>query len=259
MANFKTPSKIQLNYQTYGSKENDPLVLIHGLGAEGNMWWPQINSFPDQGLYLIVPDMRGHGQTSAGNGFSIQGCAGDIRDLLDHLEVESAHVAGVSMGGVIAQQFACDFPNRVNRLIIADSFSEVSSLGEKLGGWMQWLTMKTAPSLMLRSLQAAYKGEDKKQTLHYFQQTYKNTDHRQLLRARAALNRFRITHRLPGIKTPVKILVGDGFGKFAIRMGQKTADAIPHARMKVLPGGMDPSNLVVPVSFNKEVIHFINQ
>jgi hypothetical protein len=53
------------------------------------------------------------------------------------------------------------------------------------------------------------------------------------------------------------VLVGDQFGAFAIQMARKIADALPGATFRVLPGGCDPSNLVVPDQFDQAVLHFL--
>ena len=58
-------------------------------------------------------------------------------------------------------------------------------------------------------------------------------------------------------KIPVLVLVGDGFGKFALKMAEKTEEAIKDSKLKVLKGGSDPSNLVVPEKFDDEVISFL--
>lgn len=252
-----TTDNIELHYSTFGKKNNTPVVLIHGLGADRNMWKPQFKSLSSEGLFLIVPDMRGHGKTSSVNTFRIKDCSRDIGQLLDYMNYSTAIIAGVSMDGVIAQQFACDFPQKTEKLIISDSFSEVASFSEKLGGWVQWLTIRLSPGLLIKSMEKVYKGSEMEETLNYFRKSLLNNDKKQILKARAALNRFNIKERLKEIKAPTLVLVGDSFGSFAINMAKKTANNIAGADFKILKGGLDPSNMVANVAFDKEILKFI--
>lgn len=102
---FKTFDGLDLWYETYGDPAGTPLALIHGIGADHDMWAPQIESLPGDGYYLIVPDLRGHGASGVPTTFRIAHCARDIYDLLGALDLPQAHLVGVSMGGMIAQQF----------------------------------------------------------------------------------------------------------------------------------------------------------
>jgi len=173
---FTTFDGTTLSYVTIGKREQPPLLLIHGLGCDHLMWEPQLNHYYALGLFVIAPDVRGHGLSSPVTTFRVHDCARDVVILLDHLGIERAHLAGVSMGGLIVQQVACDFPERVDRLVIADSYSEVRTPTEKLGGWANWLTIKFFPDMFAQSLKAAYQGPQKERALNYMLKAYDRAD-----------------------------------------------------------------------------------
>lgn len=114
---FVTPDGVRLAYGLYG----DPraILLLHGLGADRQMWAPQLARWPAEGFVLIAPDVRGHGRSQLVDPFRITDCAPDLDALLEHLRIPEADVVGVSMGGLIAQQLAVDFPSRVSRLVVS--------------------------------------------------------------------------------------------------------------------------------------------
>ena len=107
-------------YDDQGS--GPPVVLIHGHSADSRMWDLQVPALLAAGYRVIRYDLRGHGRTTAPDtGYTWDHYSADLRDLLDHLQVQRTHLAGLSMGGAVAMHFALDQPARVASLALIDS------------------------------------------------------------------------------------------------------------------------------------------
>jgi len=255
---LKTSSGIELFYETYGERGDTPVVLVHGAGADHKMWLPQIAKYPAEGFFVIVPDMRGHGNSSKVVSFKIKDCAKDINDLLEHLETDRTSLVGVSLGGLIVQQFTVDFPEKVNKLVIADSYSATIGTKARINAWIATFGLKALPrALVARSFELAYKGADKEHVRRYFREAVTKTGIRQARLDRDEANKFNILNELDEVRAPTLVLVGDSFGEWFVNLARETAKRIKGARFKVLKGGQDPSNLVVPDLFDNEVLNFI--
>jgi pimeloyl-ACP methyl ester carboxylesterase len=108
---------ISMYYEIHG--EGEPLVVINGAGASIEMlsWLIPIYS---REYRLVLFDNRGVGQTDKPDGtYTTQVMADDLSGLLDAIGIDSAHVYGTSMGGMIAQEFALRYPKKVRNLILA--------------------------------------------------------------------------------------------------------------------------------------------
>ena len=255
---LQTPDGIELFYETYGEKGNTPVVLVHGAGADNKMWLPQIAKYPAEGLFVIAPDLRGHGNSSKVESFKIKDCATDINELLEHLEIGRASLVGVSMGGLIVQQFTVDFPEKVDKLVIADSFSATIGIKARINTWLAAFGLKALPKAWVaKSFELAYKGADKEHVRRYFREAISKTGIRQARFDRDEANKFNILDRLDEITVPTLVLVGDAFGEWFVKLANETAKRIKGAQFKVLNGGQDPSNLVVPDLFDNEVLNFL--
>ena len=119
-----------INYAISG--EGPALVLTHGLGGSLEAWQPLAKALGDR--YRVLSwDVRGFGQSDRSGPLSPEIWARDLDGLLDALTIDEAVVAGISMGGVIAQRFALDFLERTRGLVLMSTSSEVGEAGRR--GW----------------------------------------------------------------------------------------------------------------------------
>ena len=104
---------VSLNYELHGTGE--PVLLIMGTGADNTLWAPTIGAFTDA-FQVITYDNRGTGQSSCPpepESYSMAILAADAVALLDVLEIERAHISGLSLGSAVAQEIALNAPSRV--------------------------------------------------------------------------------------------------------------------------------------------------
>ncbi len=110
----------QIYYQIRGV--GNPLVLLMGFGADGNLWEKHVAAY-EQHFQCIILDNRGVGMSDAPKGsYNTDLMADDTIAVLDHLGVTKAQVAGISMGGAIAQSLALNHPARVSSLVLVSTW-----------------------------------------------------------------------------------------------------------------------------------------
>jgi pimeloyl-ACP methyl ester carboxylesterase len=119
---------INIFYKVQGRGE--PLILIMGLGGECGDWLLQLRAFKKY-CRVVTFDNRGVGKSDKpGKSYTINAMADDVVGLMDYLGIDKAHILGVSMGGMIAQEVAINRPERVRKLILV---STTAGLDEKGG------------------------------------------------------------------------------------------------------------------------------
>jgi pimeloyl-ACP methyl ester carboxylesterase len=129
---------IEIYYETFGDRDGEPLLLVNGLGSQCISYEPDFcNAFVDRGFFVIRFDNRDVGYSTkidtphldfqpllakafAGERveapYVLSDMAADAVGLLDHLGIESAHIVGMSMGGMIVQTIAVEHPGRVRTM-----------------------------------------------------------------------------------------------------------------------------------------------
>ncbi|KAF1056132.1 MAG: 3-oxoadipate enol-lactonase 2 [Pseudomonas delhiensis] len=116
-----TPHKTPAGTSYLVAGQGDPVVLIHGVGLNKEMWGGQIVGLVPH-FQVIAYDMLGHGASPRPQaGTTLEGYADQLLELLDHLGLARATIIGFSMGGLVARAFALNHPTRTAGLVILNS------------------------------------------------------------------------------------------------------------------------------------------
>jgi pimeloyl-ACP methyl ester carboxylesterase len=256
---------IEIVYETIGDPSNPPLLLVMGLGTQLIHWDVELcERFAERGFDVIRFDNRDAGRSTYVDApvpnirramaglridapYLLDDMADDAFGLLDHLGIEAAHVAGASMGGMIAQTMAIRRPERMLSLT-----SIMSTTGERRAG---------RPKLRVWGVLLRRAPRDKDAAVEYFVRVFRligskgfpaDEDRvralaaeaydrgqspagtgRQLAAIMASGDR---TDRLRGLRVPALVFHGRDDPLIPFRGGRATADAIPGARLIGIPG-----------------------
>ena len=258
---------VQIYYEASG--EGGPLILCYGLGGNTTQWSSQVSEF-SQRYRLILWDPRGHGRSDSpgereqyGLGIS----AGDLLGLMDHLEVASAYVGGLSMGAGISTRFALAHPDRVDALLIIDS---ATALGLPTPPEARAMREKTIELALTEGMEAVFRysiqanpnmaGRAKRdpEAAKGIMDMYLALDPTGYAHSiGAVLDAESTADRLSEIKVPTLVLAGDEDP--ALPAARQTHERISGSKMVVIPGAGHLSNLDQPDAFNREVMAFLSE
>jgi pimeloyl-ACP methyl ester carboxylesterase len=183
--------------------------------------------------------VRGFGQSEKPMGpYSPQLFARDLADLVRSCQITRAHVVGISMGGVIAQRLALDFPELVQSLILISTSSEVNAKGqatwEELAAGVEQQGFSTVTSFSERLFAASFVAAHPKMVEDRIKRTAANTPHAWAAAARA-VSAFNWTADLAGVQVPTLILQGLEDGLTPPGGAVKMNRALPHSQLLFLP------------------------
>jgi pimeloyl-ACP methyl ester carboxylesterase len=118
---FVASDGVHIHYLTRGA--GPALLLLHGFALNADLNWVRTAALDSLATVftVIAPDLRGHGGSDKPHDPSAYGArfVADMVELLDHLHIEKAHVAGYSMGGIIALKLIATHPERVRSAVLA--------------------------------------------------------------------------------------------------------------------------------------------
>ena len=105
------------NYYYFKSNKTLPLVFIHGVGLDHQMWEPQLKQLND--FSILTYDLLGHGKTPLKKDkVTLKDFSDQLRSILDYLKLTKIDLIGFSLGSLIALDFASTFQDRLNKLIL---------------------------------------------------------------------------------------------------------------------------------------------
>jgi len=266
---------IELYYEEHG--DGDPLLCVMGLAVDSTGWILQVPDFARH-YRTIVYDNRGVGRSAKPRGpYTIAQMGDDAAGLLDALGVERAHVLGVSMGGMIAQELALRHPKRVRGLVLACTYPEpdaavaaqraegLAAFGGSVGadGTAQIDIGGVDPFaffqlLLPRVFNVDFIERELPRLMELFGGALQyGFDMEAVMAQVEATMGHRTTDRLHAIKAPTLVITGDNDQLISCTNSDALARHIPGARLVKVPGGSHAFNFETPALFNREVLDFL--
>ena len=255
-----TVNGVTLN--TLDEGRGDAVIFLHGLGSCGEDWIFQTVHFC--AIYRVVaPDLRGHGRSSKPAGpYSIALFASDVAALLAALSIERAHVVGLSLGGLVAQQMALDFPERVRSLALTSAFAHLLSADVRRLAQLAWrgilslvLPLERSAPIVAKSLfpfphQAALRHTAAARIAANDRAAYRSSI--------AAIRRFDSRRRLHRITCPTLIVSGDRDRTVPRSLQSRLAQGIPGARWEIVRDSGHATPIDQPDAYNALLESFLS-
>ena len=253
---------VNLYYELHGLEDRPVLVLNNGIIMNAASSWVFQTRALSANYRVLQYDCRGQGQSDhPETPYSMAQHADDLAALLDELEFERAHIAGISYGGEVAQAFALAYPNKTISLILADTVSEVGpELQVIIQSWVDALKTNDPLAFFHATVPWNFSPEfieNNAALLEDAKQRYGQLDFPAVIRLCEAFFEVDFTKRLGEIECPVCIIAGDQDLLKGIPYARILKANIPHAELHLLDGAGHASCWERPAEFNSVVLGFL--
>ncbi|HXH21119.1 MAG TPA: 2-succinyl-6-hydroxy-2,4-cyclohexadiene-1-carboxylate synthase [Dehalococcoidia bacterium] len=260
---------IGLNVEVWG--EGPPVVLLHGFTGRATNWRPIAERWPR--LRAVAVDITGHGDSDSPASverYTAPAFCADLAALLDALGIERAALAGYSMGGRLALQFALGRPERVSALVIESASAGIADAAERAArvasdealaerieregieafvDYWQSIPLWESQKLLPESRRAALRA----QRLQNSPRGLANS-----LRGMGAGAQDYVFDRLPGLRLPVLFVAGELDARYAA-LARSMAALVPGAEVRIIPGAGHATHFERPEAFAEAAGEFLTR
>ncbi|MFW9911110.1 MAG: alpha/beta fold hydrolase [Candidatus Thorarchaeota archaeon] len=250
---------IETYYEIAG--EGEPIVFVHGAAGSHDNWHPQVKHLSDR-FKVVTYDIRGHGKSGGSDRkYSCDLFTDDLNGLITALELERLVVCGLSLGGMIAQQYAVKYHSNLAGLVLADTaVASALTLSDKLQKWMfpvslvKWYIRRKTPEDYARW---SFKYFDMKDDVReYLIQEQLRMDQTEFLKLMDAIYGFKLLD-LASIKVPTLVVLGENERKAVFPHADKMIELIENSKKVIVPDAGHASNLENPAEFNRVLDEFL--
>ena len=253
---------ISMTWDEVGS--GPAVLLIHGFPLCRELWKPQTTALVAAGYRVIAPDLRGFGQSDASSdNCSMDLYADDLIELLDHLEIEKAAAAGISMGGYVLFNLLERFPDRISAALFAVTRSlPDDEAGKQRRRHLAEAAHRQGPQAVadpfLDILFAPETGTERPRLAEEAYRWMVATSTAGLTGGLLAMaSRRDATPLLPSIQVHCLAIGAELDRAVPPEHSRMIAAGIPDCRLVIIPGAGHLANLERPGDFNRAILEFL--
>jgi 3-oxoadipate enol-lactonase len=254
-----TSDGVRLAYRLDGGDDKRTIVLSNSIGTTLRMWDEQIPALTRH-FRVLRYDARGHGASSVPAGpYAVARLGQDVLELMDAVDTATAHFVGLSLGGIVGQWLALHAPTRIDRLVLSNTapwLGPANRWEEPIAQVMQAEDMTSTAENFLRNWFPAQWLAKQRPEVEKFRAMLLATNRHGLAGSWAAVQEADMRDDLARITRPTLVIGGEHDTVTAAQYSVQMADAIPGARLLMLPA-VHLSNVEFPETFNDEVVKFL--
>jgi 3-oxoadipate enol-lactonase len=254
---------IRVNYTIEGPEGAPMITMSNSLASNLSMWEPQIPVLTPR-YRVLRYDTRGHGGTDAPSGpYSLEDLTEDLRALLQALDIRRTHFIGLSMGGMIAQIMALQYPQMLQSIVLCDTMSRVPTEAKSL--WEERIhTAETrGMETLVEPTVARWFTEPFRQrgspVLDQVRTMIRTTPPRGYAGCCHAIAALNLTDRLKEVTLPTLIIVGEDDPGTPVSASRTIQEQIKGSELVILQSAAHLSNLEQPAAFNQALTSFLEK
>jgi 3-oxoadipate enol-lactonase len=260
---FAHVNDVDLHYRLEGDGA-ETVVLINGLADDLETWVYQVDALLGAGYRVLRFDNRGVGKSAKPAGpYTTELFAQDAKALVDHLDLTNFHLMGVSMGGMIAQEYALNYPGDLKSVTLACTYAAPGPFCSRMFTlWAEMATNMGVPTVMRDVTLWAFTQpffEEREAELAEFEtaMAYMDQPVPAYLAQLHSIRHHDTTTRLAQISTPTLVLAGEEDILIPVSLSRRLHELIPDSEFRVTPGG-HACIWEHPDQFNQQFISYIN-
>jgi 3-oxoadipate enol-lactonase len=249
---------LEFNVVEHGPADAPALVLLHSIATHSAMWSAQIPVW-SRSFRVFAVDLPGHGSSPIEPGPDLYLRLLDA--LLDRYRLKRCSIVGLSLGGMIGQQFALRHPERVHSLVIANTSARLPppmhELWESRSQEAQHNGMESQVSSTLERWFTPEFQQRAPQTVQWIAEMIRKTQPEGYSAAIAAIRGSDTLDLLPSLQSPLLVIAGGRDQATPVAALKAIAARVPHSQLHLLESAAHLSNVAEPIDFTEVVSAFL--
>lgn len=250
-----------INFEIEGPESSPVVTFSHSLAATLDLWEFQVSALRDS-YRVLRYDIRGHGKSSIPPGpCKMENLVADVVGLLDYLDIQRTHFVGLSLGGMIGQVLALQYPQRLEKLVLCDTTGSVPS--EMLPLWIERIRKAETEGMgaLAQETLERWFSEDFRRNRPGITERVRNmiiqTPVPGYVGCSRSISRFDISQELSQVSVPTLIMVGENDPSTPVSAAEAIHEQIRDSELVIIPGALHLSNIETAAFFNERLQVFL--